>query len=128
MRVKYPKCAYGPYGIKYDLKWCIHLSRSLFLYYRTNISLLWKKWMKKNLPPLLFRQAGLQIPDNTTCGPFHYYIKIPTFPSFNSQRRYFCRFEYRSKMHCFECTNIQWRHYFRDYTESQNSSFQWMWE
>ena len=33
-RVQYPKCAYGPYSylIKSDLKWCINLSRSFFLY------------------------------------------------------------------------------------------------
>ena len=35
MRVQYPKCAYGPYcEIKSVLKWCIHLSRSLFFIFQ----------------------------------------------------------------------------------------------
>ena len=39
VQLQYAKCAYGPYcNLNPDLKWCIHLRRSLYLYFNFLVS------------------------------------------------------------------------------------------
>ena len=65
--------------IKSDLKWCIHLSRSLFLYYKVGTGSLHQKWLYQWKEQDKSWKSPTKVPDKTLCKYAHYEIYTWTF-------------------------------------------------